>query len=133
MSHAQRTAQDHARWTTTHTSMPKHPRKLEDTKLERPVRRLCERLSRELIVTFASQDARYDFWLQGVPIDVQGPHHEDQTQLDHDGFKASKIIELGFPSPLFIYPNEVNKKLELLYNHLKTLALLKGATPKGPD
>jgi hypothetical protein len=125
-----RTAMSHARWTTTHTYTPKHPRKLEDTKLERPVRRTLERLSRELNVNFASQDARYDFWIQGVPLDVQGPLHTKQTQLDHDGFKASKIIELGYPAPLFIYPNEVNKKLELLYNHLKTLALLKGATLK---
>ena len=130
MSHAQRTAMDHARWSVTTHNPPKHPRKLEDTNLERPVRRLCERLSRELIVNFASQDLRYDFWLQGVPIDVQGPHHKKQTQLDHDGFKASQIIELGLPSPLFIYPNEILNKSELVYNLLRALALLKGAIEK---
>jgi hypothetical protein len=73
---------------------------------------------------------RYDFWLQGVPIDVQGPHHKKQTQLDHDAFKASKIIELGLPSPLFIYPNEILNKSERVYNLLRALALLKGAIEK---
>jgi hypothetical protein len=121
----------HARWTTTHVYTSKHPRKLEDTKLERPLRRLLERLSREVVINFASQDLRYDFWLQGVPIDVQGLHHKKQTQLNHDGFKASQIIELGLPSPLFIYPNEILKKSELVYNLLRALALLKGAEVSG--
>jgi len=121
---------NHAKWTILSHNPPKHPRKLEDTVLERPVRRLLERLSREVSVNFASQDLRYDFWLQGVPIDVQGPHHKKQTQLDHDGFKASQIIELGYPSPLFIYPNEILNKSELVYNLLRALALLKGAIVK---
>lgn len=131
MSHATRTAMSHARWTTTHVYTAKRPRKLEDTKLERPVRRLLERLSRELDgLSFKSQDGRYDFWMCGIPIDVQGPFHAKQTQLDHDAFKASKIIELGLPSPLFIYPNEILNKSELVYNLLRALALLKGAIEK---
>lgn len=130
MSRPTRTAMSHAKWSVTRHPPRSYLTKLEDTKLERPVRRMLERLSRELNVDFSSQDLRYDFWLQGVPIDVQGPHHQKQTQLDHDAFKASKIIELGLPSPLFIYPNEILKKSELVYNLLRALALLKGATKK---
>jgi len=131
MSHASRTAMSHARYSITAHNPRRHPPKLEDTSLERPVRRLLERLSRELWCNFSSQDLRYDFWIQGVPLDVQGPQHEDnQKQIDHDAFKASKVIELGIPPPIFITAKAIKKTPELVYQMLRAIALLYGAREK---
>ena len=132
MSHAQRTVISPARWTTTHTPMPKHPRRLEDTKPERALRRILESLSRELIVNFSSQDRRYDFWIQGVPIDVQGPYHAKQKQRDHDAYKASEAIKDGVPAPILIEACAVLKYPDLVRDLLRTIAVLHGATIKEP-
>jgi hypothetical protein len=126
-----RIAMSHARWTTTHQYTPKHPRKLEDTKLERVMRRILEELSREFdTVSFKSQDGRYDFWLNGVPIDVQGPFHVKQTQRDHDAFKASETIKEGIPPPQYFTEEQLLKHRELVKAFLHALAVLTGSHPK---
>jgi len=103
----------------------------EDSRLERVMRRILEELSREFdAVSFKSQDGRYDFWLNGVPIDVQGPHHLRQTQRDHDAFKASETIKEGLPPPLHFTEEQLLKNRELVKAFLHALAVLTGSHPK---
>ena len=128
MTHSTRTGMSYAKWSVTRHPPRSYLTKLEDTNLERPVRRMLERLSRELDgVNFKSQDGRYDFWLMGVPIDVQGPFHERQTQRDHDAFKAGEIIKAGLPVPILIEGKAIRKTPELVYQVLRAVALLHGA------
>jgi hypothetical protein len=112
--------------------MLKHPRKLEDTRGERALRRILESLSRELDgLSFKSQDGRYDFWMCGIPIDVQGPFHVRQTQRDHDAFKASEAIKAGIPAPILIEERVVLKNPDLVRQLLRIRALMEpGVSPK---
>lgn len=91
------------------------------------LRRILEELSREMDgLNFKSQDGRYDFWIQGVPLDVQTKLHLKQTRLDHDAFKASKIIELGIPSPLFLTERQLKHSRPHVKELLRYLALTQG-------
>ena len=127
MSHAQKTAQEHARWSVTSHNPRSFMTKTEDTTPERILRRILEELSREMDgLSFKSQDGRYDFWLQGVPIDVQTSLHEKQKRRDHDAFKASKVIELGYPSPLFLTEKQLKHSRPHVKELLRYLALTQG-------
>ena len=100
MSHAQRTAQSHARWTTTHQYTPKHPRKLENTKGENKwtgLRGFLEEMQRtDPTVQFRSQD-QGDFTLDATfVLECDGPHHEKQSRKDNDAWKNQQLWELGY-------------------------------------
>jgi len=122
----------HAKWTVTTHNPRKHIRKLEDTRGERKLRRILESLSRELDgLSFKSQDGRYDFWMCGIPIDIQGPFHAKQTQRDHDAFKAGEAIKAGFPAPILIEEQVILKHADLVRQLLRTRALMEpGITVK---
>jgi hypothetical protein len=123
----------HARYAITqHNPTWKEKIPKEDTLGERALRRILESLSRELEgLTFKSQDGRYDFWLCGIPIDVQGPSHQKQTQRDHDAFKASEAIKAGFPAPILIEQQDILDHPDLVRQLLRTLALMQpGVTEK---
>jgi hypothetical protein len=101
------------------------------TKGEKALRQMLESLSRELDgLTFKSQDGRYDFWLQGVPVDVQGPEHVKQTRKDHDAFKASEAIKEGLPAPLLLEERDILEKPAEVRQLLRALAILHGAREK---
>lgn len=122
----------HARFSITTHNPRKQIRKLEDTKGERALRRILESLSRELDgLSFKSQDGRYDFWLCGIPIDVQGESHQKQTQRDHDAFKAGEAIKAGFPAPILLEEQVILKHGDLVRQLLRTRALMEpGITVK---
>lgn len=94
----------HARYAITHT-FPSWREKipLEDTKPERAMRRILE----ELNVSFRSQD-QADFTVEGIPIEIFGPHHERQTQRDHDLWKLNQLMgKLGYERVLWFWQDEV--------------------------
>jgi len=64
---------------------------LEDTKGERAMRRILERLG----LPFHSQN-QGDFTVGEIVIEVNGKYHETQTQRDHDAWKENELRKLGF-------------------------------------
>jgi hypothetical protein len=123
----------HARYAITqHNPTWKEKIPLEDTRGERALRRILESLSRELDgLSFKSQDGRYDFWLCGIPIDVQSPSHAKQTQKDHDALKASEAIKAGFPAPILIEQQVIFEQPDLVRQLLRTRPLMEpGVTVK---
>jgi len=63
----------------------------EDTRGERRLRRILE----SLFVPFHSQDEG-DFTVGSIVYEVDGPHHEKQTQLEHDAWKEQQLRSRGF-------------------------------------
>lgn len=112
MSHAQRTAQDHARWSVTF-----HKETWRDRVGKEHVG--AEPAMRQIIVdggySFKSQEpAKCDFCVENIPVEVFGPM-DTETGHEHDIWKLGELLKDGrWYRALWFYTAEIIKQPNLV-------------------
>jgi hypothetical protein len=84
---------------------------------------MLERLDRKYYFSWKSGDGRCDFWIENIPIEVQGPHHAETTQQKHDEYKRQMLREAGFPDPVYIEGEDVKTKPDEVFRLLEDLVI----------